>query len=116
MSRIQAVVITLTDAEMKALDELHKLRDLSKPQIFRQALRLYQLQAIDGWDTPRPKEDRLPPALSPQADVDALVEEIDSILREACEADQDNRLRYIRAHDALERLAHSAPPGSTEEG
>ena len=35
--------LNLTDAEMEALDELARKKDLSKTAVIRQALRLYQL-------------------------------------------------------------------------
>lgn len=42
----RTMTLNLTDAEMAALEELVKAKDLSPPNIFRQALKLYQLQAF----------------------------------------------------------------------
>jgi predicted transcriptional regulator len=43
MSDKRTMTLNLTDAEMRALEELSKLKDLSKTAVIRQALRLYQL-------------------------------------------------------------------------
>jgi predicted transcriptional regulator len=43
MSDRRTMTLNLTDAEMDALEELCKKRDLSKTAVMRQALRLYQL-------------------------------------------------------------------------
>jgi hypothetical protein len=39
----RTMTLNLTDAEMNALDDLSKRKDLSKTAVIRQALRLYQL-------------------------------------------------------------------------
>jgi predicted transcriptional regulator len=39
----RALMLKLTDAEMRALDALAAAKDLSKTGVMRQALRLYQL-------------------------------------------------------------------------
>jgi len=46
MSTKRTMTLNLTDAEMKALDELCRKKDLSKTAVLRQALRLYQ--AVDA--------------------------------------------------------------------
>lgn len=38
----RTMTLNLTDAEMRALDELSERKDLSKTAVLRQALRLYQ--------------------------------------------------------------------------
>jgi hypothetical protein len=38
----RTMTLNLTDAEMRALDELSVLKDLTKTAVLRQALRLYQ--------------------------------------------------------------------------
>jgi predicted transcriptional regulator len=43
MSDRKTMTLNLTDAEMDALEELCRKRDLSKTAVMRQALRLYQL-------------------------------------------------------------------------
>lgn len=43
----RTMTLTLTDAEMAALEELSKAKDLAPPSIFRQALKLYQLSHRD---------------------------------------------------------------------
>ena len=42
MSTKRTMTLNLTDAEMKALEELASKKDLSKTAVLRQALRLYQ--------------------------------------------------------------------------
>lgn len=39
----RTMTLNLTDAEMRALEELSAQKDLSKTAVLRQALRLYQL-------------------------------------------------------------------------
>ena len=39
----RTMTLNLTDAEMRALEELSDQKDLSKTAVLRQALRLYQL-------------------------------------------------------------------------
>lgn len=43
MAQKRTMTLNLTDAEMKALDQLAAQKDLSKTAVLRQALRLYQL-------------------------------------------------------------------------
>jgi predicted transcriptional regulator len=43
MAQKRTMTLNLTDAEMKALDELAARKDLSKTAVLRQALRLYQM-------------------------------------------------------------------------
>lgn len=43
MSGKRTMTLNLTDAEMAALEELARKKDLSKTAVIRQALRLYQL-------------------------------------------------------------------------
>ncbi|MEO8494367.1 MAG: ribbon-helix-helix protein, CopG family [Planctomycetota bacterium] len=43
MADKRTMTLNLTDAEMKALEELAERKDLSKTAVLRQALRLYQL-------------------------------------------------------------------------
>jgi len=43
MAEKRTMTLNLTDAEMKALEELAERKDLSKTAVLRQALRLYQL-------------------------------------------------------------------------
>ena len=43
MAQKRTMTLNLTDAEMKALEELAARKDLSKTAVLRQALRLYQL-------------------------------------------------------------------------
>jgi predicted transcriptional regulator len=43
MSERRTMTLNLTDAEMRALEELSEKKDLSKTAVLRQALRLYQL-------------------------------------------------------------------------
>ena len=43
MAAKRTMTLNLTDAEMKALEELAERKDLSKTAVLRQALRLYQL-------------------------------------------------------------------------
>lgn len=43
MAAKKTMTLNLTDAEMRALDELCVKKDLSKTAVLRQALRLYQL-------------------------------------------------------------------------
>jgi hypothetical protein len=43
MSGKKGMTLNLTDAEMAALDELSRKKDLSKTAVIRQAIRLYQL-------------------------------------------------------------------------
>lgn len=42
MTAKKTMTLNLTDAEMRALDELSIRKDLSKTAVLRQALRLYQ--------------------------------------------------------------------------
>lgn len=42
MAARRTMTLNLTDAEMKALEELSEAKDLSKTAVLRQALRLYQ--------------------------------------------------------------------------
>lgn len=42
MATKRTMTLNLTDAEMSALEELAKKKDLSKTAVLRQALRLYQ--------------------------------------------------------------------------
>jgi len=42
MTAKRTMTLNLTDAEMRALDELSSRKDLSKTAVLRQALRLYQ--------------------------------------------------------------------------
>ena len=44
------MTLNLTDAEMKALEDLCRLKDLSKTAVIRQALRLYQIVDNRGRD------------------------------------------------------------------
>ena len=46
MNAKRTMTLNLTDAEMAALDELSRKKDLSKTAVLRQALRLFQ--AIDA--------------------------------------------------------------------
>ena len=46
MAAKKTMTLNLTDAEMKALDELCERKDLSKTAVMRQALRLYQLVEV----------------------------------------------------------------------
>lgn len=46
MNAKRTMTLNLTDAEMAALDELSRKKDLSKTAVLRQALRLYQ--AVDA--------------------------------------------------------------------
>lgn len=46
MAGKRTMTLNLTDAEMRALDELARAKDMSKTAVLRQALRLYQ--AIDA--------------------------------------------------------------------
>lgn len=39
----KTMTLNLTEAEMKALDELSVMKDMSKTAVLRQALRLYQM-------------------------------------------------------------------------
>jgi predicted transcriptional regulator len=39
----RTMTLNLTEAEMKALDELSSAKDMSKTAVLRQALRLYQM-------------------------------------------------------------------------
>jgi len=39
----RTMTLNLTDAEMRALEELSVRKDLTKPAVLRQALRLYQM-------------------------------------------------------------------------
>ena len=43
MAAKKTMTLNLTDAEMRALEELCERKDLSKTAVLRQALRLYQL-------------------------------------------------------------------------
>lgn len=43
MAGRRTMTLNLTEAEMSALDELARKKDLSKTAVIRQALRLYQL-------------------------------------------------------------------------
>ena len=43
MAQKKTMTLNLTDAEMAAVEELAKQKDLSKTAVVRQALRLYQL-------------------------------------------------------------------------
>ncbi len=43
MADKRTMTLNLTDAEMQALDELARQKDLSKTAVIRQAIRLYQL-------------------------------------------------------------------------
>jgi hypothetical protein len=42
MSDKRTMTLNLTDAEMRALEELSRRKDLTKTAVLRQALRLYQ--------------------------------------------------------------------------
>jgi predicted transcriptional regulator len=42
MTAKRTMTLNLTDAEMRALDELSQRKDLTKTAVLRQALRLYQ--------------------------------------------------------------------------
>lgn len=46
MNAKRTMTLNLTDAEMAALDELSRKKDLSKTAVLRQALRLFQ--AVDA--------------------------------------------------------------------
>jgi len=46
----RTMTLNLTDAEMKALEDLCRLKDLSKTAVVRQALRLYQIVDSRGRD------------------------------------------------------------------
>jgi Ser/Thr protein kinase RdoA (MazF antagonist) len=46
----RTMTLNLTDAEMKALEDLCRLKDLSKTAVIRQALRLYQIVDNRGRD------------------------------------------------------------------
>ncbi len=46
MSTKRTMTLNLTDAEMAALEDLCRKKDLSKTAVLRQALRLYQI--VDG--------------------------------------------------------------------
>jgi Ribbon-helix-helix protein, copG family len=43
MASRKTMTLNLTEAEMKALDELSTTKDISKTAVLRQALRLYQM-------------------------------------------------------------------------
>lgn len=43
MAEKRTMTLNLTEAEMNALEELSRRKDLSKTAVIRQALRLYQL-------------------------------------------------------------------------
>ncbi len=42
----KTMTLNLTEAEMKALDELSATKDISKTAVLRQALRLYQMVEV----------------------------------------------------------------------
>lgn len=46
MTAKRAMTLTLSDAEMKALDELSERKDMTKTAIIRKAIRLYHF--VDG--------------------------------------------------------------------
>lgn len=46
MARKRTMTLNLTEAEMEALEELARKKELSKTAVLRQALRLYQLVAL----------------------------------------------------------------------
>jgi len=46
MAEKRTMTLNLTDAEMGALEELARKKDLSKTAVIRQALRLYQVVAV----------------------------------------------------------------------
>ncbi len=46
MARKRTMTLNLTEAEMEALEELARKKELSKTAVLRQALRLYQLVAV----------------------------------------------------------------------
>lgn len=48
---MKTMTLNLTDAEMEAVEEIATIQDLSKTQVMKQALRIYQLvtkRAMDG--------------------------------------------------------------------
>ena len=42
----KTMTLNLTEAEMKALDDLSVIKDISKTAVLRQALRLYQMMEV----------------------------------------------------------------------